>query len=358
MPQTGIHYLTYQEMMEKTNNLKTPFGLIGRELDDSEEFINDLPLVPASDQDYDLGSFYENWKKDKHSSLADFQSPYFSSTFDDYSRKDFMFLRKSAITMKRNDFRKSETDMEAYRWEATQITIKDIIKDCADDFVHGNPEKDSRHALGLEARFNMITDMEGIVKSGAYTGKVNPYITLDAGGTSAKNGKLTSVYLLIPSTSGVCRIYPSKGSFVGGIQYKPGVWFDAEEQDPVSGNTGYIQKRVDYLDICTGLSFRNRRAGIRIANIDYSTEEGIKNFIYKYYEAVEAIKDCSVKGTPILYANRKMRVELKKYFNDRKYPTSISVAKPEEVMNMRFTIDGEIPIKPNEHIQTTENAIA
>lgn len=53
-----------------------------------------------------------------------------------------------------------------------------------------------------------------------------------------------------------------------------------------------------------------------------------------------------------------MRVELKKYFNDRKYPTSISVAKPEEVMNMRFTIDGEIPIKPNEHIQTTENAIA
>ena len=60
----------------------------------------------------------------------------------------------------------------------------------------------------------------------------------------------------------------------------------------------------------------------------------------------------------LILTNRKMRVELKKYFNDRKYPTSISVAKPEEVMNMRFTIDGEIPIKPNEHIQTTENAIA
>ena len=57
----GDVYLNYQDMMRKTNNLNTPLEVIGRELDSVNEFITDLPLVRASNIDYDEGAFIEPW---------------------------------------------------------------------------------------------------------------------------------------------------------------------------------------------------------------------------------------------------------------------------------------------------------
>ena len=174
--------------MRKTNNLNTPFEVIGRELDSVNEFITDLPLVRASNIEYDEGAFIEPWRKDAHSDLSDFQSPYFSHDFDVYGRKDYTFLRKSAIAMKRNDFRKNPAEMEKYRMQMTRLTIGDIMRDISDDFVHGSPKKDFRHAIGLEARFDRLTDMEGKILAGTDAGKINPYITLDAGGGAGTAG--------------------------------------------------------------------------------------------------------------------------------------------------------------------------
>lgn len=357
----GQVYLNYQDMMRKTDNLDTPFGVIGRELDSVNEFVTDLPLVAASDMEFDKGSFIEPWRKDAHSDLSDFQSPYFSHDFDVYGRNDTMFLRKSAIAMKRNDYRKNPAAMEEYRMKMTQLTVADIMRDISDDFVHGNPTKDFRHAIGLEARFDVLTDMDGKIIAGDYAGQINPYITLDAGGgkgTFGTSGKLTSVYMLIPSDMGVCRIYPSTGDFTGGISYLPGDWTRVEEADPVTGRTGWIDKRADFLDVCQGLCFRNRRAGLRIANIDLYSEDGMKSFVDTYYEACEVMQECSVKGQIILYANSKMRVELKKYFNRLKNPITAVAAKPEAANQMDYYIDESVKIRPNNHIQCTENRIA
>ena len=245
----GDVYLNYQDMMRKTNNLNTPFEVIGRELDSVNEFITDLPLVRASNIEYDEGAFIEPWRKDAHPDLSDLQPPYFSHDFDVYGRKDYTFLRKSAIAMKRNDFRKNPAEMEKYRMQMTRLTIGDIMRDISDDFVHGSPKKDFRHAIGLEARFDRLTDMEGKILAGTDAGKINPYITLDAGGgagTFGTTGKLTSVYLLIPSDNGVCRVYPSEGDFVGGITYLAGDWTRNKVQDSVSGKNGWEDERVDF----------------------------------------------------------------------------------------------------------------
>lgn len=352
----GNVYLNYQDMMRKTNNLDTPFGVIGRELDSVNEFITDLPLVQASNMEYDEGSFIEPWRKDAHSDLADFQSPYFSHDFDTYGRKDTVFLRKSAIAMKRNDYRKNPSEMENYRMKQTQLTIADIMRDMSDDFVHGNPKKDFRHAIGLEARFDMLTDMDGKILAGEHKGEINPYITLDAGGRnqSEETPKLTSVYMLIPSDMGVCRIYPTGGDFTGGISYLPGDWTRIQETDRVTGKTGWNDERVDFLDICQGLCFRNRRAGLRIANIDMNTDDGMKKFIDTYYEACEVMQECTVKGQIILYANSRMRVQLKKYFNRLKNPITAVAAKPEAANQMDYYIDESVKIRPNNHITCAE----
>ena len=358
----GDVYLNYQDMMRKTNNLNTPLEVIGRELDSVNEFITDLPLVRASNIDYDEGAFIEPWRKDAHSDLSDFQSPYFSHDFDTYGRKDYTFLRKSAIAMKRNDFRKNPAGMESYRMKLTALTISDIMRDISDDFVHGSPKKDIRHAIGLEARFDRLTDMDGKILSGTDAGKINPYITLDAGGGSASghgtSGKLTSVYLLIPSPEGVCRIYPSEGDFVGGITYLAGDWTRNKEQDAVTGKYGWNDERVDFLDVCQGLCFMNRRAGIRIANVDLYSKEGLDALVDKYYEASELMQECTVKGQIILYANSKTRVELKKYFNNKKNPLTAVQAKPEQANVVDYYIDETVKIRPNNHILTTEERIS
>ena len=163
---------------------------------------------------------------------------------------------------------------------------------------------------------------------------------------------------MIPSENGVCRVYPSEGDFVGGITYLAGDWTRNKVQDSVSGKNGWEDERVDFLDVCQGLCFRNRRAGIRIANVDLYSKEGLDAFIDKYYEASEIMQDCTVKGSIILYANSKTRVELKKYFNNKKNPLTAVQAKPEQANVVDYYIDETVRIRPNNHILTTEERIA
>ena len=69
-------------------------------------------------------------------------------------------------------------------------------------------------------------------------------------------------------------------------------------------------------------------------------------------------EECTVKGKIILYANSKTRVELKKYFNNKKNPLTAVQAKPEQANVVDYYIDETVKIRPNNHILTTEERIA
>ena len=348
-----MDYLSYQKVMEHTNNATRAYSQLAKELDEVDEFISDLPLVEASGIDMDEGGFLEPWKYNKNSDLADMQSPYIPHTFETYERTDYMFLRKTAVYQRWADYLKDPSAMDEARMENTKVNIQSIYMDMSNDFVHGNPEADPRQALGLEGRFNVITDQRGVIQnsSNKYYGKVNPYITLDAGGTS--DGALTSVYLLIPSPVGVRRIYPSKGMYTGGIFYKPGTWHDVQETDAVSGKTGYTQARVDYIHISSGLSFKNRRAGVRIANIDMSD---LSKFSKTLRYAVQAIKRSGVNGSIRMYANSDLIPELQEFYDSNKHAVTYEQAKPSDIGNNSITIGG-LTTRTCDHILSTEERI-
>ena len=349
-----MDYPNYQKVMEQTKNATRAYSQLAKELDEVDEFISDLPLVPASSVDMDEGGFLEPWKYNKNSDLADMQSPYSPHSFETYERTDYMFMRKTAVYQRWADYLKDPSSMDEARMENTKVNIQAIFMDMSNDFVHGNPEADPRQALGLEGRFNVITDQRGVIQneSNKYYGKINPYITLDAGGTDPAD--LTSVYLLIPSPVGVRRIYPSKGMYTGGIFYKPGEWHDVQEKDKVSGKDGYTQARVDYIHIASGLSFKNRRAGVRIANIDVKK---LDNFNRTLRFAVQAIKRSGVNGTIRMYANSDLIPELQEYYDSKKYPATYEAAKPSDIGNNTVVIGG-LPVRTCDHILSTEEHIA
>ena len=334
------NYLNYQDWAQKTNNGKIPIATLGLEVDRATTLMNDLPLVQATGKFDDEGKFAQPWVYGENSDVAGIDSPFLAHKTGSYDRFDLMGMRKSGVEIDREEMKAlSAAEQIAYRTSEASTMMKHLALDAERDLIYGSPDiaalkyaqpNDPRNCNGLVSRFNKITDPDGI----ASNGKLYPYITLDAGGTNSSK-KLTSAYLLIPSAEGVCRLMSNGTQYTGSISYEAGTWYPYEDIDKITGLKGIKEKANDKLQLAYGISVRNRRSCIRIANIDL---EHMDKFIAAFRDAMDVIDESTATGNYHLYMNPRATSAYQAYLDSQVQATKYGDARP------TITEDGEMRI--------------
>lgn len=318
-------YMTLSDIMKAKLGSNAPLTILMDEYKKSLTLGADIPACEASDKFEDRGVFMEPWEYDKFSDSTDLDggSRYYKT--GTYARKDIMGMRSSAIGINERQYLASGADGNLWRAQQTFTRVKHIGLDREHDMVWGDPTVDPNLGLGLAPRFNVVTDMDGKILAGTNAGQLSPYITLSAGGTTS--GSLGSVYLIhLSSTDGVCWIYPKDSSYTAGVRYVQGQFQDVMYQD-ASGNTLVKRQASDIFEVVGGLAMKSRRSAIRIANIDFSTDDGIKAFDKKLYEAFESMPT-EFQSSTLIYAPKSAIPSLKMYYRDKFYPTTYDATKP------------------------------
>lgn len=323
MPLNNNEFTSYGEFMASIK------GDESIEKDLVDEFVNktvlmsDLPVQEASGTFEDHTPHSEPWEYNKksHTAMLDEGARLYKDSI--YTSKDSMSLRKTGIAVKFDSYIAQGDD--GRKWRANQIKqrVRDLGLDKEHDFVWGNPRIDKKVSLGIMPRFNLITDFNGVVKSGEHKGEVYPYLTLDAGGTS-NSGNLCSILFVHPSaTNGVAMLVPNKSrtDFPGGLYYDPGDFEKKDRQE--NGVTVITKEAYDTFYNMSGVTINNRRACVRICNIDIYSKEGLDKLVSSMYEALEAVSE-GVDGDFIAYCPRELRVKLRQHLDNKVNPANYS----------------------------------
>lgn len=336
---TTNEYTTLPELLVHTNGEKTPLSLLAKEFAVSQTIGADLPIKIASDRTEDKGRFIEPWEYDAKSDIKTIGEGANFYKEKTYGRKDIMGMRKSAIAI--DYFEHKLQGAMGDLWRATQAyeRVSKMGLDVEHDMFYGDPRIAEREGsmLGLMPRFSQITDMDGKIVTGANAGKLARYITLDAGGTA--DGSLASVMLVYPNQKkGVSWLVPGGDTmFTGGIEYEPGE-FQTMVSTGADGRPEAIKQAIDLFSITGGVGMLNRQAAIRIANVDYTTDAGMKKLVHCLYLAMEAVEPEIAAGF-IAYVPRTLKVALKEYFTNKVQPATYENAK---IRNTKgdFMMDG------------------
>lgn len=179
----------------------------------------------------------------------------------------------------------------AFRLSEDMAFLESMNQTMADTLFYGNTDVNPERFMGLAPRYNSIsTDRTKI-----------GYNVIDAGGTGADN---TSIWLIAWDPNTIHGFFP-RGS-------KAGFMMEDLGQETLTDAAGgrYEGYRTHYKwDI--GLSVRDWRFGVRIANIDVSdlVAGSGANVINEMIRAMGRIESLSV-GTPMFYMNRSTHTEL------------------------------------------------
>ena len=319
----------------------------------------DIPITMASGNMTDEGYFEEPWEFNKASKTYNLTSGRPFVKFGNYTRKDVMGLRGGAITIDKDHF--DQQKGKALYWETQQIyrAVKYTGLDCEHDMFYGDPTVDPDSSLGLMPRFCALTDLDGVIKSGDHAGEYCTYITVDGSrgtATSASSGKLASVYLVhLSSEDGVCWAYPAESAYTGGIELDiyDGPWTPAITANE-SGVTTVKMQKVHMFRRAGGLVIKNRNACYRIANVDFTTETGMKNFVTTLYDVCGVLPQ-DIEGTMKLYFPKRAIGSIKTYFNNKVYPSTYDGSKPKNLIG-DFTIDG-LEFKGTSQLELTEDLV-
>ena len=309
----------------------------------------DLPIRMATEKNQDVGTFSDPWEYNKYSGLTDLDSGEKISKIGSYARTDLMGMRSSAIQyrIKQKMFAGSEF-MSLVNWQMAE-RLKAIGLDDEHDLLYADAGSDPRTYFGLYSRFTVLTDEDGYILDGDNEGDISKYVTLSAGGTSS--GSLSSVWVIIPGANdGVCRIYPNGTDFTGAIQFDEGHWETVEE------NGEATRKKTDLFLLTTGIAIMDRRACVRIANVDVSTETGIKGLEKALYKAFTVIPS-EKTGRARIYASPKIIPELKMYYSSKVVSPTYEGAKPHNIAG-DFEISGIGYFRPCLHLLNTESTVA
>ena len=341
--------ITYFDLAKRTAGGKVRLDLMTEEFVTQTSILGTLPVVESTEKEKDTGTFLDGWEYNKHTQLTDLDHGPKPTKHDSYAREDIMSYRDAAIETRKKHYDYGGAEMASLLTQETSLKIRDLALDNEHDIFYGDPRDDERAMLGLYPRFWCLTDMKGVVQAGSHQGEISPYRTFSAGGTAS--GKLSSIFMVVPSArDGACIIVP-KGSLSGGMHYEKGQWRGGEDEDG-----GFIYVRTDLFSVQNGLSIRNRQGVVRIANIDYSTEAGIKGLIDVLYNAVYSVP-AYLRSRLQVYCNDEAIPKLAWYFNSQKYPTSAGAAKPEGVGG-DFAIPGLGTFHGTVHITQGEEPVA
>ena len=341
--------LTIADLNAATLGGKASLAAMLREFSQPLTFGSDLPLRMASGKNEDVGTFEEPWEYNKNSALTDIDSGEKISKFGTYSRKDIMGMRSSAIQYRIKQKMAMGPQFAQYvTWELAKH-LQAIGLDNEHDLFYADVRDDSKSFVGLYPRFWTLTDEDGVITSGSHQGEISMYVTLDAGGKTS--GKLSSIFLLVPGArDGVCRIYPEGTDFSGSVQFDEGHW------ETIEDNGEATRIKTDFFLLVNGLAIMNRRACVRIANVDVSTEEGCKGLERALYRA-QTVIPAEMRSRAITYCSDKIIPDLKMYYNSKVVPPSYEAAKPHNIAG-DFEISGLGYFRPSIHITRAESVVA
>lgn len=341
--------ITVADLSASTLGGKVPVANMLREFSQPLTIGGDLPIAMATDRNEDVGTFAEPWEYNRNSSTTDIDSGEKISKVGSYARKDLIGMRSSAIQyrLKQKMYGGPGFMSEVNRQMAERLHA--IALDNEHDMLYADVRNDPKTFVGLYPRFWALTDEDGIVLNGSHKGEKSMYATIDAGGKTS--GKLSSIFLLIPGAyDGVCRIYPNGTDFSGSVQFNEGTWNDVE-------NDGEITRvKTDLFILANGLAIKDRRACVRIANVDVTTEEGCKALekaIYRAYTVLPQEK----ASRAIAYCSPKILPDLKGYYSSKVVAPTYEEAKPHNIAG-DFEIPGLGYFRPVLHITTREEAVS
>ena len=345
--------MTLADAMRDTLSGEVPIGRMITEFESALSLAADLPVRVATGRDEDKGTFSEGWEYNKNSHISDIDSGAKASKIGSYSRVDTMQMRESAITYRRKQA-EMIPDFAAYKYRQTRERLKALTLDDEHDLFYGDPQVDLKQTMGLYPRYSAITDADGVVASGDNAGKVSPYVTLNAGGTS--DGSLTSIFVLVPGANdGVTKIYPNIEGFHSGISYSEGTW-ERTSYTNDAGTQEWTDVCADLFALSGGLAINNRHACVRIANIDSSSDSGIKALEKCLYDAFTVIPT-DLQSRAIIYCSKRLVPALKVYYNNKVGAVTYEGAKPNNITGM-FSIPGLGDFRPSDHITMSEDKVS
>lgn len=179
----------------------------------------------------------------------------------------------------------------AFRLSEAEAFVEGLTQDMMETLFYGDTDVTPEKFTGLTPRYNTLNTAVPISQN-----------VLDAGGTSSDN---TSIWLVVWGENTVTGIYP-KGSSAG-LNHQDLGEIDAFDED---GNR--YRAYSDLFKWKAGLSVRDWRYAVRIANIDVSDLKGLTgtqaetaatNIVDMMIRAMAVVPNVG-KGRPVFYANR------------------------------------------------------
>lgn len=218
-----------------------------------------------------------------------------------------------------------------FRLSEAQAIMEGMSQQMAGTLFYGNTDANPERFLGLAPRFSSLS-----ASSGANV--------VDAGGTGSDN---TSIWLVVWGENTVHGLFP-KGSKAG-IQHQ-----DLGEQTLFDGNNNKYQGYRDHFKWDLGLTVRDWRFVVRIANIDVSdvtsgVVANLKGLIDRMVDAEERVPQLGL-GRAVWYMNRQMRTGLRRGVLE-KISTNLT---DETVAGKRVTMFDGIPVRRVDQILNTE----
>lgn len=224
---------------------------------------------------------------------------------------------------------------EAFRISEDRAHIEGMSQEMAQTLFYGNEGSEPEAFTGLAPRFNSLS-------------AENADNIIDA--FSGLGGDLTSIWLIVWGENSVHGIVP-KGSKTG-VQMTDKGQVTVENAD---GNNGRMEAyRTHYRWDC-GLTVRDWRQIVRIANIDVSelgTIANTKNIINWMVQAAERVDNLGA-GRPVFYMNRTIREKLRLGILER---ISNNLTW-ETVSGKRVMTFDDIPVKRVDQILKTEGRV-
>ena len=223
----------------------------------------------------------------------------------------------------------------AFRLSEDRAFLESMNKEMAETLFYGSTAVDPEKFTGLSPRYSTLsTDSEEI-----------GYNIIDAGGTGTDN---TSIWLVVWGENTIHGIYP-KGS-VAGFKHQ-----DLEEVTLTDSAGGRYQGYRTHYQWKLGLTVRDWRYAVRIANIDWSattTATSAPDLVDLMIDAIEQIPNLNM-GRPVFYMRREIRTALRKQIKDN---SNVNLTV-DSVAGKRVVNFDEIPVHRVDQLLNTEARI-
>ena len=219
----------------------------------------------------------------------------------------------------------------AWRLSEDRAFIEGMNQTQATTLFYGDSSQDPEKFMGLAPRYNSLSAENG-------------QNIIDAGGTGNDNA---SIWLLVWGQNTLHSIYP-KGS-AAGLQSR-----DLGEHTLVDANGGRYQGFRTHYKWDIGLTLRDWRYAVRIANIDISdltkNASAGADLIDLMTQAVELIPNIGM-GRPAFYMPRKIRSFLRRQITNKVAASTLTM---EDVAGKKVVAFDGVPCRRTDALLTTE----